>query len=563
MPWVFTQRHPLNLGGFVDEAKLRGFDLSTQLMRELYRHRLLIPFASIQDKADPSQALPKLDEPMGGSSILWQLREAREAGQLYDLGMLPYRSRLPFVRQARFSTGWWNGLVYSWHQLHVLTEVGRLLDHRKYRRREHDIIDILPAPHPHLVGQADEFRRIAIMATALEARYLPKLDPDMIQLSNTTAEEWRRYRDGFDPVAVGRMLGYSGEQARDDAERLLLQAHSIDPLGGAWGKLARRAPKKAWESLKGAALSAMDMRQTAEILLLFYEDLAGRGAVSALPEPTPYGFHPLLERLSYRDSSLDEDLISLGVSPHPRVVLAVEGESEEDHIPKIWEELGYREAPELMRVLRLGGVDRDLQKVAALAAAPLVSGRRGDKHWGLRKPPACLLVATDPEGIYFAPDKVDKTRANILLEIKNVLKSQGAQTTDAELEHLVRIRTWSKAACYEFAHFDDEELAEALIAIHTDVGGLTRDELIARVTEVRGRHGTKNQKTDVKYVWERWNYKPSKVDLAQALWPALRRKIQRCRAGDDVIVPEIVAVVEEAYFTAQHWRYPSFALSAV
>ena len=86
-------------------------------------------------------------------------------------------------------------------------------------------------------------------------------------------------------------------------------------------------------------------------------------------------WHPLHERLSFRYHTLDEDLTSLGISPHPRVVLAVEGETEEVHAPRVWELLGYPDAPELMRLLKLGGVDRDLEKVAALAAAPLVSGR--------------------------------------------------------------------------------------------------------------------------------------------------------------------------------------------
>ncbi|WP_326955123.1 hypothetical protein [Amycolatopsis sp. NBC_01286] len=561
-PWVFTQRHPLNLKGFVDEAKARGFDLNAQLVRELYRHRLLIPFASIQDRRTPSQALPKIDEPVGGSSILWAMREAREDGGLYDLGLQPFRPRLPFIRHPHFSTRWWNGLIYSWHQLHILWELRDLLAHRRYRRRGDDFQDVLPAPHSWLVEEADAFRRIATMATALEARYLPKLDPEWVHLSNVKVEVWEQYRDAFNPVEVSRVLSYSGEQARDDAERLLLLAHSIDPLGRSWGRLARRAPKKSWEDLKGAALGAMDLRQTAEILLLFYEDLAEQSAVPELPEIPSMAFHPLVERISHRDTNLDEDLVSLGISPHPRVVLAVEGESEQVHVPKIWSELGYRDAPELMRLLKLGGADKDLQKVAALAAAPLIAGRKGDKHWDLLKPPTCLMVAADPEGAYFAPGKVAKTRANILSEIRDVLKAQGAKTVEEELDLLVHIHTWS-AACYEFAHFDDDELADGITAIHRTVNGLTRDQLVKRLSEVRARYGTANQKTDIKNVWERWSYKPSKVDLANQLWPTLQEKIQRRLRDKTAPIPEVAEVVERAHATAQRWRYQNFALTAV
>lgn len=560
MPWVFTQRHPLNLDGFTSEAKRRGFELNAQIMRELYRHRLLIPFASIQDKVEPANTISKIDEPVGGSSILWQLRAARESGRLYDLGLSPFRPQLPFVRQARFSTRWWNGLVYSWHQLHVLSAMQDLLAGRRYRRRGRQHKEVLLAPHPALIELADTFRRIAIVSTALEARYLPKLDVEWIHLTNVEVDVWKRYCDDFDPVAVARSLEYSGEQARDDAERLLMRAHSIDPLGGSWRELTRRAPRKAWDQLRGTALIAMDMRQTAEILLLFYDDLASQNDVPPLPTLSEHGFHPLRERLSNRNTNLDHDLMNLGISPHPRVVLAIEGEAEEVHAPKIWKELGYREAPELMRILRLGGVDRDLQKVAALAAAPLVTGRKGDKHWDPLKPPTCLLIAVDPEG-NFAPRKVDQTLANIIDEIRAVLKAQDAAITDEELELLVRIRTWS-AACYEFAHFNDDELAGAIMAIHRTVNGLKRSELVSRIAEVRGRYGTKNQKTDIKHVWERWDYKPSKVDLANQLWPALQLKIQQCLIDENAPVPEIAELVELAHSIAQHWRYTSFVFTS-
>jgi hypothetical protein len=83
----------------------------------------------------------------------------------------------------------------------------------------------------------------------------------------------------------------------------------------------RRAPARAWKDLKDAALSALDYRIAAEILLLFYEDLAARGQADPLPDVPRNGWHPLAERLSYRDQTLDEDLMHLGISPHPRVVL--------------------------------------------------------------------------------------------------------------------------------------------------------------------------------------------------------------------------------------------------
>jgi len=43
------------------------------------------------------------------------------------------------------------------------------------------------------------------------------------------------------------------------------------------------------------------------------------------------GWHPLDERLSNRKDTLDGALTDLGISPHPRVLLALEGEAEVYH----------------------------------------------------------------------------------------------------------------------------------------------------------------------------------------------------------------------------------------
>ncbi|WP_409463231.1 hypothetical protein [Amycolatopsis sp. GA6-003] len=561
MPWVFTQRPPLSPEKFISEARRRGFDLNIQTVRELYRRRLLIPFVWVQNEPDPSLAVPNGDGPRPNGTLLTELRLAREAGRLRDLAAMPFRPHLSFARQTRFGRRWWDGLIYSWHQLHLLSTIAWLLEGRRETWRGSKRRVQLPDPGPYLIEEAADFRRIAIAATALEARYGPTLDPDFVHLSNTTFKQWSPYRASFDPVAVSDTLGYSAEQAAEDAESLLSSAARIDPLGGSWGELARRAPRKAWEQLKGPALAAMDMRQTAEILLLFHEDLADRGLAKQLPEPSPTSAHPLHERLSRRDSSLDEDLMSLGLSPHPRVVLAVEGESEQRHVPRIAAELGYRVAPELVRVLHLGGTTKDLQKVAALAAAPLIAGRKTDHHWDLLKPPTCLMVAVDPEG-KFAADKWERTRDGILEEIRQVLLAQGAKTTDEELSMLVDIHRWS-ASCYEFAHFTDEELADAIMAIHDTVNGLSRVDLVGALAALRARARTGHRNVDIKNVWWDWNYEPSKVALAEQLWPVLKQKIDRCREDDGAPIPEIVRVVEKAYRTALHWRDVSFVLTAV
>ena len=559
LPWAFTQRQPLGTDSFISEAKRRGVDLDISTLRQLYRRGLLAPFVYINDRQVGPKPEPVTSEPPHGGTLLYRLRHGRDRGRLSDLASQPVRPRLRFERPDKADPHrWWNGFIYSWYQLLVLPEIEGLLALRRHRWRAGQPVVWLPEPHQFLLDRAAKLRATAVALTALEARYLPKLDPEWIHLNNADPDQWQRYRDRFDPVAMSAQLGYSAAQARQDAEWLLLRAHRLDPVGNSWSRLIRRAPRRAWKDLKDAALSAMDYREAAEILLLFCEDLAARGAAEPLPVIPSVAWHPLHERLSYRHRTLDEDLAHLGISPHPRVVLAVEGDTEQVHAPLVWKALDYPDAPELMRLLKLGGVDRDLEKVAALAAAPLVSGKitgaGGRSYWQLIKPLTCLYIAVDPEGKYFAPGKVDKTRTAILNELKAVLKAQGVTNANPEeLDHLVKIRIWS-GRCYEYAHFTDDELADGIMAVHTTSNGLSREQLVVAIANERARG------KDIKEVWSQWEHRPAKPELAEALWPTLQAKIDRCRVDPEAPVPEIVEVIEDAHHLAQRWRYQSFVL---
>lgn len=91
--------------------------------------------------------------------------------------------------------------------------------------------------------------------------------------------------------------------------------------------------------------------------------------------------------------------------------------------------------------------------------------------------------------------------------------------------------------------------------MHETIDGLTRDQLVAslRYSRDRGR--------DIKEVWNRWEYKVSKVKLAEALWPTLLKKIQLCMTTEGAPVPPIAAVINDAYHIALLWRDQSYDLT--
>lgn len=572
MPWAFTQRQPLDTSTFIEEAEKRGVSLDIATLRELYRRRLLIPFVHITHRPVRPPAKPvERESPLGGPRLT-DLRQARDTGRLRDLSATPFIQSLPFERGKQKSQDWWNGLLYSPYQLLVLPALGNILAERTYQQRGKRRTTHLARPDQMLLDLAGRLRKTAVVLTALEARYLPNLDPEWIRLNDVPdIADWEAYRARFDPLQMQAWLQCPSERLRQDAEWLLLRAHRVDPVGADWGRLMRRAPAKSWENLKNACLTTLDDRIAAEILLRFYTELASRRQAEPLPDlSAARGWHPLQDRLSNHSGSLDEDLVRLGISPHPRVVLALEGDTEMNHAPRVWRALGFSEAPELIRLLNLETANRDLTKVAALTAAPLVSEKVGANQWNLIKPYTRLFVAVDPDEPFTTPERVAREKTKILNEIKKVLEAQGVKRPNpTELAQLVEIRTWDEP-CYEFAHFEDEELAEGIMEVHQTIDGWTKDELIEALGYWRAR------KDDIKRVWlsgrrdeqankttGRWEYGVSKVQLAEALWPTLVRKIQLYMAMENAPVPPIVQVISDAYHLAQQWRYISYILTEV
>ncbi len=569
LPWIATQRRLLDTNDFLRQAKNRGANLNALLLRQLYKHRILIPLVEVTDRRYYEPQVQGHGEPSANGRML-EFRAARNDGRLRDLGTLPFLSRLTFESSKLANNSWWNGLLYSRYQLSIVPFLQPWLGKCKYSYRNKRLYPRLPEPDETLQARANQLHRIGLMALALEARYLPVLEANRIHLTNTEIGEYKLYRQDFDPVKVSRQFRYSADNAQNDAEDLLLLAKDVDPTSGPWRELIKYAAHESWKHLTGVLLSAMDLRETSEILLRFYEDLSERGEAPPLPTSPTNAWHPLQDRLSCRQSTLDQQLMDLGLSPHPRVVLAVEGDSEEMMFPLVWNALGYSDAPELVRLLNLGGADKDPVKVAGLASTPLVT-RQGAAHdfvWMI-KPPTRFMIVADPEGLYATKEKTDTLLNNIKVEIRKGLAAQGAKTTEPGLDELVKIHTWS-APCFEYEHFTDEELASAIASVHKTCNDWSKEELVEVLAYWRDR------KTDIKRVWERgkadtkdgkvsgrWEYTVSKKKLTMALWPILEQKIKAAISTEDGHYPQIVRVAIDAHRAAQKWRHGSFVLEVI
>ncbi len=312
-------------------------------------------------------------------------------------------------------------------------------------------------------------RNLTTALVALEAAYLPRIERGIIHLTNARTEEWDVFAEQFDPGGTLASIGWQPDDLLHAADGLLLLLGRSDPLTREWSELVRRAPQRTWDQLRGDALVAIEKRVAAEVLLRCYEDLAQRGVVPALQTRTD-AFHHERERVSFRRVPLDANLSSLGISPHPGVVLVVEGEAEEVIVPRVRDHIRIPDEAQVIRSVVLRGVGHDLTKLAAFACAPMVDRPQGD-GWLLVKPPTHLLVVVDPDRPFDTPEGVEGERQKIVDEMVAVVRAQGVDPNRDDLESLVEVSTWNER-CFEFEHFSDSELAEAVLAVHADCNGL-------------------------------------------------------------------------------------------
>lgn len=420
---------------------------------------------------------------------------------------------------------WWNGFVYSRWQLLDLEWLEQLLRFGVPRRfRQLNAFD---------AASAAQRRQRAILLLALEARYLPELTRPRVHLRSADSVEWHRYVRDFDPAAVLRRLGVDRDVLPGTAGSLVATADRLDALEGQWRELVARGTRKSWDSLGGPCLMALDHRLAAEILLRCDEDLPSR----ASPLPVGKTFNRPDRRISHRGETLDNVLARLGLSPHPRVVLIVEGHTEEQLFPRVRDTLGIPDSIEAMRFVTMRGIKENLSRLIALASAPLISAMRDGDLLRMARPPCYSFVMVDPEGPFETPAMVRNVRRLVTKELQAVAAAQGYFVSLDELAQLVRIHTWA-ASCFEFAHFTDDELADAVVTARQRRSPVGFTAEIARA---------RSKGSDVKSAWAGWARKPSKVRMAEALWPILEAKVVKAMNDQDAPVPPVAQAILDAY----------------
>jgi hypothetical protein len=520
LPFPFSQVDLLPPADFVKAAARRrvrmwgGRELDESGLRELHRTRILVPFFCVSIADEPTGDVIDISDSLTPQHIhgthVVELYRAAAEGRLTDPAaelFTPWptesvRTLWPSVER---------GYLYSHHQLLALEHARSLVGSLRPRflpdhRREWFLSD-KDLPNEQARVGLESRRALAVTLSALDTRSWPHVT-NLVQ----NADVWRATNIAQIPEDLAAWLALSVDQLRQQSQRLRANASFGDVLGEFYD-VVRRAKSTTWESLRGDARCAMDERMAAEVLDHFADELDGVRTAER-----PGTAESLLQQgLSRRPESLDGMLTNLHLSPHPPLVVALEGKTEMKLFRRVMEQLGVTLDPTWMKLVDFEGT-LNLSLLARFAAEPLLGADRGD-YVMLDRPVTRFLVLTDAENKFDTPPHRAAQRRLLLDSITKGVPADLRRDLYTRKARIVEILTWGKYP-FEFAHFTDRQIADGLLALTGVPYPTGKADLIAKVTTVRATS------RNVENVWPTSGIRNLKVSFADELWPILERRIE-------------------------------------
>jgi hypothetical protein len=496
-----------------------------RLMEGLHRLRLLTPFLRVQRDGRAIAAMARRGETGVWEAAHWQpthrhdLLEAREHDRVHDPAREHFIARRRLEREVGELRYRSSEYLCSHHQLLLLPVVRLAVPFLSYSPAgEVTGTDVHPVHLRNWQSDVTSARQVVVAVTALEPIYYPSI-VGRIRHSGDELVEYDRWVRRLRSRHMLNWLGVDASWIREKAAGLLRQADGLDPLGQ-WAELVREADPDRWELLRGTARNAVDLRVAAEILLRYYERLV-RGRLAAPIKPTTRRRRDELGFRLKRQGNLERALTAFGLSPHPRLILVLEGATELLLFPRVMKSFNVRTDRDFIAIENAEGVARDLSALIAYAVAPSTEREEGRRYLRLLKPPTRLLVMMDAEGPLVTAQDREVRRALWLERIMRTLpKNDQTEAVRDAIGRLVAVETWDrKGQSFEFAHFTDRQLALAMEKVDRRARQPTRDSRIAAIANVRSRRG--NLESVLGHA--------SKPDLADAVWPLLERRIRSAR----------------------------------
>jgi hypothetical protein len=537
---------PLTAEKFMAALRERSLWITEQHLEALHRVGVLVPLLRAQRAARGLAAAVRREPEEAWYLSRWdavrELREAHADARVYDPANEAFIARSRLRRPLGERTYESSVYLYSRHQVLYVPLLQHVMQHLQFRVRRGAVVGVLPVEtelRDIWLERAGFLRDAIVAVSALEPIYYPQILGWSRFSSDEDADAYRPWRSKLPLGRVKHWLGVNAEWLKDTAAHLLSEAERIDPLGE-WAELVGRGDPDKWTKLKGTARNAMDFRVAAEILLKYHDRLVAAGRAKPLPEPQRRFGGAFDDRLKPR-RALDSLLTEFGLSPHPRLVVVVEGPTEGRIFPRAMETLGVELSRDTIWIEDAEGVDRDISSLLA-HYAPALDEPREDRYAQFQRPPTRFLIVFDAEGKVATPALREERRQVWIDRIARAMPQQfQTPVVREQLERFVYITTWKRSGeSFEFAHFTDLQLAMTIHALDTRTKKKptleTLCKAIANIRATRGNLDTVLEPAGIR-----------KPDFGDALWPTMRRRLeQSLDRGTDGKIP-IVRVIVRAW----------------
>ncbi|MBN2287653.1 MAG: hypothetical protein JXI43_14495 [Tissierellales bacterium] len=202
----------------------------------------------------------------------------------------------------------------------------------------------------------------SLVCQVLSNRFYPKTQSDRRTISVSTSIfnrdwDWHKYCHDWDSKSVLKEMSISIDELKDLQQIVSMDAQNADPLKH-WYELVKFVSIEEKKQLKGNALLAQTFYSMEEMMRLFYEDISGK----KLDSPSEgmrfklesyYGKGVTKNNLKYLEFLANR----YHLNPRPRLILFVEGNGEEEQLPRLSEKLFGCSFPNLgIEVRNLKGI---------------------------------------------------------------------------------------------------------------------------------------------------------------------------------------------------------------
>jgi hypothetical protein len=552
LDYVFGQRGLLTVEEFQKEAEHRGVQLQVGHLEALHRSGQLVPMFRIR--------LLRREIVDGGQpdTSLEDLRRFYREGRLHVAGEEPFRSWSRGRIKVADRSFWLDAYLYSPWQLLLLWEASRLLPTMRRAGRGafgQRFRVIGPAWSSVPVNTA-----MLVALSALEPVYYPAIVARLHHSGGSARpgdwfDRYVKWMGDRKPEQLVHWLQLSAEDIESLGDTLIIRAHFFDPINK-WVELVRLMAPEKWEDATGDVSLALDHRIASELLFRLRDELALAGAAPPLPAPPPFAWTPQHDRFNNPAERLDQVLTDFGISPHPSLVVALEGHVEMLMLNNTMEHLHVSRRRNYIELFDVGGVDKNYGLLGGYVSAPELGKVLPPDMVLLNRPVTRFMVVTDPESKLRTQAGRDEKKRQIVDSIMaRISPTYRTPQIRAQLEPLVVIETWDGTASFEFAHFTDQEIVDGIKAAY---GLASRPEPVvfrADVAALRKSQG------NLKVILKRLPPPAiGKDKLAEAMWPVLRSKLDRHLQSGTLEEVPIARIIEQAIDLATTSRRRSVGL---